>query len=149
MINLYRLNTSALQEQIHFCNEQSYSRELMTQRYDESYKLHYQALVCTVWEYKMRIALCSRNFQNVNLRLDIVEIWSFYQQSDFTWNQSLPNSNGPKMLFLPILEVPKFDFSKFEPLSSHKFTKFQSSEALKLPKMTFLDCLNLPKFDFT
>ena len=56
MINLYRLNTSALQEQIHFCNEQSYSRELMTQRYDESYKLHYQALVCTVWEYKMRIA---------------------------------------------------------------------------------------------
>ena len=56
MNNLYRLNTSALQEQIHFCNEQSYSRELMTQRYDESHILHYQALVCTVWEYKMRIA---------------------------------------------------------------------------------------------
>ena len=59
MNKLYRLNIiNALQEQILtlFSNEQSYSRELMTQRYDESYILHYQALVYTVWEYKMRIA---------------------------------------------------------------------------------------------
>ena len=32
---------------------------------------------------------------------------------------------------------------------SLKFTKFQSSESLKLPKMTFLDRLNLPKNDIT
>ena len=38
------------------------------------------------------------------------------------------------MSFLAILEVLKFDFSKFEQLSSPKFTKFQSSESLKLPK---------------
>ena len=33
------------------------------------------------------------------------------------------NSNGPKMLFLTILEVVNFEFSKFEQLSSVKFTK--------------------------
>ena len=32
-------------------------------------------------------SLCSRHFQNVKLRLDFVEIWSFYHYSDFTWNQ--------------------------------------------------------------
>ena len=47
--------------------------------------------------------LCSRNFQNVKLRLDFFEIWSFYCNSDFTWNQILVNSNGPKMSFLAIL----------------------------------------------
>ena len=31
--------------------------------------------------------LCSRNFQNMKLMLDFVEIWSFYCHSDFTWNQ--------------------------------------------------------------
>ena len=92
------------------------------------------------------IALCSRNFQNVKLRLDIVEMWSFYRHSDFTWNHILGNSNSPKMLMSTILEV--FDFSK-EQLSSSKFTKIQSSDFPKLPKMTFLDCLNSPKCDFT
>ena len=29
-------------------------------------------------------ALCSRNFQNVKLRLDFVEVWSFYCHSNFT-----------------------------------------------------------------
>ena len=53
------------------------------------------------------------------------------------------------MLILTILEVLNFDFSKFEQLSSTKFTKFQSSASLKLPKMTFLDCLNSLKCDFT
>ena len=31
-------------------------------------------------------SLCSRNFQNVKLRLDFLEIWSFYRHSAFTWN---------------------------------------------------------------
>ena len=53
------------------------------------------------------------------------------------------------MSFLAILEVLDFDFSKFEQLSSPKFTKIQSSESQKLPKLTFLDCLNSQKFDFT
>ena len=44
-------------------------------------------------------SLCSRDFQNVKLRLDFVEIWSFYCHSDFTWNQILVNSNSPKMSF--------------------------------------------------
>ena len=90
-------------------------------------------------------ALCSRNSQNVKLRLAFVEIWSFYRYSDFTWNQILVNSNGSNILFLAILEVLNFDFSKFEQLPSPKFTKIQSSEFPKLPKMTFLYSLNSPK----
>ena len=37
--------------------------------------------------FQVHIALCSRNFQNVKLRLDFVEIWSSYRHSDFMWNQ--------------------------------------------------------------
>ena len=43
----------------------------------------------------------------------------------------------------------EFDFSKFEQLSSPKFTKIQNSESLKLPKMTFIDRLSSPKLDIT
>ena len=93
-------------------------------------------------------SLCSRNFQNVKLRLDFVEIWSFNRHSDFTSNQILVNSNGPNMSFLVLLEFLNFDFSIFEQLSSTKFTKIPSSQSLKLPKMTLLDRLNSPKFDF-
>ena len=50
---------------------------------------------------------------------------------------------------MAILEVLNFDFSKFEKLTSPKFTKIQSSESLKLPNMTFLDRLNSQIFDFT
>ena len=50
-------------------------------------------------------ALCFRNFQNVKLRLDFVEIWLFYRHSDFTWNQILAKSNGSKISFLAIVEV--------------------------------------------
>ena len=32
----------------------------------------------------VKIALCSRNFQNVKLRLDFFEIKSFYRHSNFT-----------------------------------------------------------------
>ena len=35
--------------------------------------------------YGYWVPLCSRNFQNVKLRLDFVEIWWFYCQSDFAW----------------------------------------------------------------
>ena len=49
--------------------------------------------------------LCTRNFQNVKLRLDFVDIWSFYCHSDFKWNQILTNSYGPKMSFMAILET--------------------------------------------
>ena len=90
-------------------------------------------------KYLLRyFSLCSRNFQNVELRLDFDEIWSFYRLSDFTWNQILMNSNGPKMLILTILKFLNFDFCKFEQLSSPKLTKILSSESLKLPKKTFL-----------
>ena len=61
--------------------------------------------------------------QDVKLRLDFVDIWSFYHHSDFTWNQILANWNGPKMSFIAISETMNFDFSKFEQLSSPKFTK--------------------------
>ena len=53
------------------------------------------------------------------------------------------------MLILTILEVLNFDLSKFEQLSSLKFTKIQSSESPKLSKMTFLDRFNSPNLDFT
>ena len=49
--------------------------------------------------------LCSRNIQNVKLRLDFVDILSFYRHSDFTWN-----SNSPKRSFLTISETLIFEF---------------------------------------
>ena len=52
------------------------------------------------------------------------------------------------MPILKVLEVVNFDFSKFEQLSSAKFTQIQSSESVKMSKMTFLDRLNSPKIDF-
>ena len=53
-------------------------------------------------------ALCSRNFQNVKLVLDFVDIWSFYHLSDLTWNPILAHLNGDKMWFLAILETLNF-----------------------------------------
>ena len=70
-------------------------------------------VISTVFNFQVRntfISLCSRNFQNVKLRLDFVEIWSFYRHSDFTWNQILLISNGPKMSFLAILETVNLEF---------------------------------------
>ena len=69
------------------------------------------------------MTVCSKNFQNVKLRPDFVQIWSFYCYSEFTWNQILVHSNGSKMSFLAILDILNFDFSKFEQLSSPKCTK--------------------------
>ena len=54
-----------------------------------------------------------------------------------------------KMSFLAMFQVLNFDFSKFEQLSSPKFSQIHSSESLNVPIKTFLDSLNLPKFDFT
>ena len=65
------------------------------------------------------------------------------------WNQILVNLNAPKMSFFANLEVLKFDFTKFEQLSSPKSPQIQTSESQKLPKMTFLDRLDSPKFDIT
>ena len=55
----------------------------------------------------------------------------------------------PKMPFLAILEVLKFDLSKSEQLSSPKFTKNSKFRVSEIAKLTFLDRLILPKFDFT
>ena len=44
-------------------------------------------------------------------------------------NQTLANSNGPKMSFLTISKVLNFEFSKFEQLSSPNLPKIQSSES--------------------
>ena len=89
---------------------------------------------------KILIQCCQLyHFQNVKLRLDFVEIWSFYRYSDFMWNQILVNSNIPKMSFLAILEILNFDFSKFVHLSSPKFTKIQSSESLKWQKCAIFE----------
>ena len=42
------------------------------------------------WVFARKLlALCSRNFKNVKLSLDFVEIWYFHRRSDFTWNQIL------------------------------------------------------------
>ena len=53
------------------------------------------------------------------------------------------------MSFLAMLEVLDFDFSKFEQLSSLKFTKNSKLRVYEIGKMTFLDQLNPPYFDFT
>ena len=68
-------------------------------------------------------ALCSRNFQNVKLRLDFVEIWSFYCHFNFMWNQILVNSKSLKMLFLAIWEI----LGNLELLKS----KFRTSKIVK------------------
>ena len=74
---------------------------------------------------KVSFALCSRNFQNVKLRLDFVEIWQSSRHPDFTWNQILANSNDTKMSFWQCLEVLNFDF---------------------LVNLRIFQALNLPKF---
>ena len=76
MNKLYRLNIiNALQEQILtlFSNEQSYSRELMTQRYDESYILHYQALLCG----NTKCALLDSSTLEI-----CIFVWKMYQKMD-------------------------------------------------------------------
>ena len=57
-------------------------------------------------------------------RLDFVEIWLLYRHSDFTRNQILPNSNGPKVSFLTILEALIFYLSNFQQVL-HKFQIYQ------------------------
>ena len=67
-------------------------------------------------------------------------LW-FYVKSNFG------EFKRSKNVDLTILEVLNYDFSKFEQLSSPKFTKPKNSEPLKFSKLTFLDRLNSPKFD--
>ena len=80
-------------------------------------------------------ALCSRNFQNVKLRLDFHEIWSFYCHSDFTWNQILANSKSPKMSFLAFLnrdsELWNLANLALENCSNLLKSKFRTSKIVK------------------
>ena len=78
----------------------------------------------------------------MKLKLDFVEIWCFNCLSDFTWNQILVHSNGPKMSFLANLDTLNFDFSKFEQLSSPKFTKNSKFIVAKLSKILKNDAYN-------
>ena len=88
---------------------------------------------------KIACSLCSRNFQNVKLRLDFVEIWSIYRHSTFPWNQILVNSNGPKTLFMAILELLNFDCSNFLQFFKSQIVKIQILETLKdLKKLIIL-----------
>ena len=50
-------------------------------------------------------ALCSRNFQNVKLRLDFVEIQSFYRHQNFTQNEIWRIQTIQKMSFVAILDT--------------------------------------------
>ena len=52
-------------------------------------------------------ARCSRNFQNVKLRLDFIEIWWCFCHSDFTWNQILAKLKVKIVIFGNFRE---FDF---------------------------------------
>ena len=66
----------------------------------------------TTWnlDFLREIALCSRNFQNVQLRLDFVEIWWFYRHSDFTWIHILVSSNGQKNAIFGNFRASEFWF---------------------------------------
>ena len=82
-------------------------------------------------------ALCSRNFQNLKLRLYFVDVWSFCCHSDFTWNQILAKSDGQKMLFWQFSNSELWIFGKFGIWKLLKFAKKQNLESLNFTKMTF------------
>ena len=92
--------------------------------------------------------LCSRNFQNMKLRLDFIQIWSFYRHSDFMWNRIFGNSNSPKMLILTILKVLNFDFCKFEQLPSSKFAKNAMFKVSKIAKNDIFGPFEFTKIGF-
>ena len=98
---------------------------------------------------KIHISLCSRNFQNVKLRLDFVEFWSFYLHSDFPWNPILANSNGPKMSFLASWETLNFAFLVnlgLESCSNLLKSKLRTS---KIVKSNIFGQFEFAKLDFT
>ena len=97
----------------------------------------------------VRIALCSRNLQNVKLRLDFVEIWSFNRHSDFTWNQILVNSNSPKMSFLAILDTLMFEFWLILGLEKGSNLLKSKFKTYKMGKNNIFGLFEKPKFDFT
>ena len=82
------------------------------------------------------MALCSRNFQNVKLRLDFVGIWWFYCHSNFTWREikfQRIQTVDPKMILAIFRRSEFWFFRKSEQLLSPKFTKILSSASLILP----------------
>ena len=68
------------------------------------------------------------------VKLDFVKILIILPPLRFYVKSNFGKFKRYKKSFLAILQVLNFDFSTFEQLSSPKFTKFQSSECLKLPK---------------
>ena len=88
-------------------------------------------------------ALCSRNFQNVKLRL-----------VDFTTTPILGEIKIWRIQTVKIVIFDNFRHSELWSLVNFWLkscsywlkSKFRTS---KIAKMTFLDCLKMPKFDFT
>ena len=96
------------------------------------------------------LSLCSRNFQNVKLRLDFVEIWSFYHHSDFTWNPILVNSNCPEMSLLAILDSGGSAFWFLVNLSNFQVPKYHNSKfrVSKIAKNDIFETFELAKIWF-
>ena len=109
-----------------------------------SRKAFYWNEKCYVRHLHSSIPLCSRNFQNVKLRLDffwnsiiLPPLW-FYVKSNFgeftrTIIVIFDKFRGSEFWFL-------VDLYKFQ--VTNMYTKFESSESLKLAKMSFLELLN-------
>ena len=94
----------------------------------------------------LNLALCSRNFQNVKIRLDFVETWWFFCHSDFMWNPILVNSNGPKVSFLSILKTPNFEFLVIlglESCSNLLKSKFRTSKIAKNDNFGPFECTKM------
>ena len=85
-----------------------------------------------------------QNFQNEKLRLDYVEIWSFLPPLWFYVKSYFGQFKRSKSVILVFLEVLNFDFSKFEQLSSPKFTK---NSKFRVSKIAINDIFR--PFEFT
>ena len=83
------------------------------------------------WQQQNYNPLCSRNFQNVKLRLDFVEIWWFHHHSDFTWNQNWWIQMVKKCHFWHFNRFWILILVNLSHFSSPKITKIQSWETLK------------------
>ena len=100
---------------------------------------------------KTKYPLCSRNFQNVKLRLHGVGVLRFYCHSNFTWNQILLNWNGQKCdfwQFQGVLILILVNLSNFSILLPLKFYVKSSFVELKRSKMWLLAILGGLNFDF-
>ena len=69
--------------------------------------------------------LCSRNFQNVKLRHDFVETWSFSSHSDFTKIQFWQIQTSKNVIFGNLLDSEFWIFGKFGTWKLLKFNKIK------------------------